>query len=45
MILCSMVTQMESKLSKQAVLMTGTLAITLLSVTDLHTMVGLAGKP
>ena len=40
-ILCSMVTQMESKLSKQAVLMTGTLAIALLSVTDLHTMVGL----
>ena len=40
-ILCSMVTQMESKLSKQAVLMTGTLAIALLSVSDLHTMVGL----
>lgn len=40
-ILCSMVTQMETKLSKNAVLMAGTLAITLLSVTNVHTMVGL----
>lgn len=40
-ILCSMVTQMETKLSKNAVLMAGTLAITLLSAANVHTMVGL----
>ena len=40
-ILCSMVTQMETRFSKNAVLLAGTLAITLLSVGNLRTMVGL----
>lgn len=43
-ILCSMVTQMETKFSKNAVLLAGTLAITLLSVDNLQTMVGLGRK-
>lgn len=40
-ILCSMVTQMETRFSKNAVLLAGTLGITLLSVSSLQTMVGL----
>lgn len=40
-VLCAMVTQMETKLSRNAVLLAGTLAITLLSVSNLRAMVGL----
>ncbi|MCI8525816.1 MAG: stage III sporulation protein AE [Oscillospiraceae bacterium] len=40
-ILCAMVTQMETKLSRNAVLLAGALAITLLNVTNLRAMVGL----
>lgn len=39
--LCAMTTQLESKLSQTAVLLAGTLAITLLSVTGINSMVGL----
>ena len=40
-LLCAMVTQMDSKFSKQAVVFAGVLAITLLSVNSLHAMTSL----
>lgn len=40
-LLCAMVTQMESRFSKSAVLIAGTLALTLLSITSLRSMIGL----
>lgn len=39
--LCAMTTQLETKLSQTAVLLAGTLAITLLAVTGVNSMVGL----
>ncbi len=40
-LLCAMVTQMESKLSGQAVTLLGVLALSLLSISNVQTMVGL----
>ncbi len=40
-LLCSLVTQMEARLSRRAVLLAGTLALTLLSVGSVRSMVGL----